>query len=64
MAQFNKYDSLIDLSAIKRLSAGKMAVCVVTQKRGNICATGTVGKYLGVVESGYFKSTPQSRLRQ
>ncbi len=56
MAQFNKYDSLIDLSTIKDYCR-KMAVWCRYAKEETFVQQGTVGKYLGVVESGYFKYT-------
>ncbi|HUN20629.1 MAG: Crp/Fnr family transcriptional regulator [Muribaculaceae bacterium] len=56
MAQFNKYDSLIDLSAIKDYCRENGRLCRYA-KEETFVQQGTVGKYLGVVESGYFKYT-------
>ena len=54
MAQFNQYDSLIDLSAIKNYCWEKGSLRLYA-KEETIVQQGVVGKYLGVVESGYFK---------
>lgn len=56
MAQFNRYDSLIDLSAIKDYCRDKGRLCHYA-KDDVFVSQGSVGKYLGVVESGYFKYT-------
>ncbi len=56
MAQFNIYDSMIDLSAIKDYCREKGRLCHYAKDEVFI-QQGTVGKYLGVVESGYFKYT-------
>lgn len=54
MAQFNQYDSLIDLSAIKDYCRENGRLCRYA-KDDVFVQQGTVGKYLGVVRSGYFK---------
>lgn len=54
MAQFNQYDSLIDLSAIKNYCREKGSLRLYA-KEETFVQQGVVGKYLGVVESGYFK---------
>ena len=56
MAQFNQYDSIIDLSAIKDYCRDKGRLCHYA-KDDVFVTQGSVGKYLGVVESGYFKYT-------
>lgn len=56
MGQFNKYDSLIDLSAIKDFCRGKGRLCHYA-KDDDFVQQGFVSKYVGVVESGYFKYT-------
>lgn len=56
MAQFNIYDSIIDLSAIKDYCREKGRLCHYA-KEDVFVQQGSVGKYLGVVESGYFKYT-------
>lgn len=54
MAQFNSYDQIIDLSAIKNYCRenGRAAHYA---KDDVFVQQGCVAKYLGVVESGYFK---------
>lgn len=59
MAPFNKYDSLIDLSVIKDCCREKGRLCHYAKEEAFI-QEGNVGKYLGVVESGYFKYTTLS----
>ncbi len=56
MAQFNSYDQSIDFSAIKDYCRehGRAAHY---SKDDVFVQQGCVGKYLGVVESGYFKYT-------
>ena len=56
MAQFNHYDSIIDLSAIKDYCRDKGRLCHYA-KDDVFVTQGSVGKYLGVVKSGYFKYT-------
>lgn len=56
MARFNIYDSIIDLSAIKDYCREKGRLCHYA-KEDIFIQQGSVGKYLGVVESGYFKYT-------
>ncbi len=56
MAQFNIYDSVIDLSAIKDYCREKGHLCHYS-RNDVFVRQGSVGKYLGVVESGYFKYT-------
>lgn len=56
MAQFNQYDGIIDLSAIKNHCREKGVLCHY-RKDEIFVMQGSVGKYLGVVESGYFKYT-------
>lgn len=56
MAQFNQYDSLIDLSTIKNYCWEKGSLHLYA-KEETFVQQGVVGKYLGVVESGYFKYT-------
>lgn len=56
MAQFNQYDSIIDLSAIKDYCREKGRLCHYS-KDNVFVQQGSVGKYLGVVKSGYFKYT-------
>lgn len=56
MAQFNKYDGIIDLSAIKDFCREKGRLCRYA-KEDVFIPQGAIGKYLGVVESGYFKYT-------
>ena len=56
MAQFNRYDSLIDLSIIKNYCREKGSLCLYA-KEESFVQHAEVGKYLGVVESGYFKYT-------
>lgn len=56
MAQFNQYDSLIDLSTIKNDCREKGSLRLYA-KEETFVQQGEVGKYLGVVESGYFKYT-------
>ncbi len=56
MAQFNIYDSIVDLSAIKDYCREKGCLCHYV-KEDVFIQQGTVSKYLGVVESGYFKYT-------
>ena len=60
MAQFNQYDSLIDLSVIKEFCRENGRI-VYYPKDDVFVHQGCVAKYLGVVESGYFKyTTPTS----
>lgn len=56
MAQFNKYDSIINLSAIKNYCREKGRLCHYA-KDDVFVQQGTVGRYLGVVETGYLKYT-------
>lgn len=56
MAQFNSYDQSIDLSAIKDYCRKHGRVRQYA-KDENFVQQGTRGRYLGVVESGYFKYT-------
>ena len=56
MAQFNQYDSLIDLSVIKEFCRENGRI-VYYPKDDVFVHQGCVAKYLGVVESGYFKYT-------
>lgn len=56
MVNFNVYDSECDLSAIKDLCR-KNGRLVVYSKDNVFVQQGCVGRYLGVVESGYFKYT-------
>lgn len=56
MAQFNIYDSIIDLSAIKDYCRENGRLCHYAKDEVFI-QQGTIGKYLGVVETGYFKYT-------
>lgn len=56
MAQFNQYDSLIDLSVIKDYCRENGSLCLY-EKEKTFVQQGEVGKYLGIVESGYFKYT-------
>lgn len=56
MAQFNQYDSLIDLSTIKNYCREKGSLRLY-EKEETFVQQGVIGKYLGVVESGYFKYT-------
>lgn len=56
MAQFNQYDSLIDLTAIKDYCHENGRV-VHYPKDDVFVQQGCLAKYLGVVESGYFKYT-------
>ena len=56
MAQFNIYDSIIDLSAIKDYCREKGRLCHYA-KEDVFVQQGSVGRHLGVVESGYFKYT-------
>ena len=56
MAQFNQYDSLIDLSTIKNFCRENGRLCLYA-KEETFVQLGEVGKCLGVVESGYFKYT-------
>lgn len=56
MAQFNQYDSLIDLTAIKDYCRENGRI-VHYPKDVVFVQQGCLAKYLGVVESGYFKYT-------
>lgn len=56
MSGFNSYDSKIDLSAIKDYCREKGRLCQYA-KNEIFVQQGSVGRYLGVVESGYFKYT-------
>lgn len=57
MAQFNQYDSQIgQLSVIKDYCREKGSLCLYAKEK-TFVQQGEVGKYLGVVESGYFKYT-------
>ncbi len=56
MAQFNQYDSIVDLSAIKGYCRENGRLCHYAKDEVFI-QQDTIGKYLGVVESGYFKYT-------
>lgn len=56
MASFNVYDSKCDLSVIKKYCRDKGRLCHY-KKDDTFVQQGTVGRYLGVVESGYFKYT-------
>lgn len=56
MAQFNQYDSLIDLTAIKDYCHENGRI-VHYSKDDVFVQQGCLAKYLGVVESGYFKYT-------
>ncbi len=56
MVQFNQYDSQIDLSAVKDYCREKGRLCHYA-KDDIFVHQGFVGKYVGVVESGYFKYT-------
>ncbi|MDE6860767.1 MAG: Crp/Fnr family transcriptional regulator [Duncaniella sp.] len=56
MAQFNQYDSLVDLSAIKDYCRENGRSCHYA-KEETFVQQGLPGKYLGVVEFGYFKYT-------
>ena len=61
MAQFNQYDSLIgQLSAIKDYCRENGRSCHYA-KGETLVQQGLTGKFLGVVESGYFKYTPFSQ---
>lgn len=59
MAQFNSYDQSIDLSAIKDYCREHGRVRYYA-KDEIFVQQGTRGRYLGVVESGYFKYTTLS----
>lgn len=56
MIDFNTYNKTVNLSAIKEycLNEGHMALY---SKEDTFVQQGEIGKYLGVVESGYFKYT-------
>lgn len=56
MIGFNSYDKEIDLSEIKDYCRENGRLCHYA-KDNVFIQQGTVGKYLGVVESGYFKYT-------
>ncbi len=56
MATFNLYDRDCDLSAIKKFCR-EIGRAVHYSKDDVFVQQGCVGKYLGVVESGYFKYT-------
>lgn len=56
MSKFNIYDLKIDLSAIKNACREK-GVLRHYAKNDIFVQQGTVGRYLGIVESGYFKYT-------
>lgn len=56
MANFNLYDSECDLSAIKNFCRENGRL-VIYSKDNIFVQQGCVGRYLGVVESGYFKYT-------
>lgn len=56
MAQFNSYDQSIDFSAIKDYCREHGRIAHYS-KDDVFVQQGCVGKYLGVVESGYFKYT-------
>lgn len=56
MQQFNVYDQKINLSAIKKFCRENGST-VHYSKDGVFVQQGCVAKYLGVVESGYFKYT-------
>lgn len=56
MAQFNQYDSLINLTAIKGYCRENGHI-VHYPKDDVFVQQGCLAKYLGVVESGYFKYT-------
>lgn len=56
MPKFNIYDQRIDLAAIKDVCREK-GTCRHYAKDEVFVQQGTVGRYLGVVESGYFKYT-------
>lgn len=56
MAQFNSYDQSIDFSAIKDYCRENGRAAHYS-KDDVFVQQGCVGKYLGVVESGYFKYT-------
>ncbi|MDE6329768.1 MAG: Crp/Fnr family transcriptional regulator [Muribaculaceae bacterium] len=56
MAQFNQYDSIIDLSAIKNYCRENGCLCFYAKEQPFV-QEAEIGKFLGVVESGYFKYT-------
>ena len=56
MAQFNVYESLIDLSVIKEFCREYGRLCHYA-KEDIFVEQGLIGKYIGIVESGYFKYT-------
>lgn len=56
MAQFNLYDSLIDLSVVKDYCHEKGLLCHYA-KNDVFVQQGFIGRYVGIVESGYFKYT-------
>lgn len=61
MVQFNHYDGIIDLSAVKDFCRENGRLYHYA-KNDVFVQQGTVGKYLGVIESGYFKYTTLTSL--
>lgn len=56
MPKFNFYDQRVDLAAIKD-TCRDIGICHHYAKDETFVQQGFVGRYLGVVESGYFKYT-------